>query len=279
MALSRDKYLKQQNDYNKITYNNEYDQKQRALQQAYERNKLSFNNQRTDLQNAYTQGRNQLNELRNQSQADYTKGQNAINETRAAQQPLYQQSRNSADVTAAQAGRRLSEILANTGRERSGTFNTGMAGVQNQRNATIADVNQSENLFNAQLNNRLAEIEQQRANSLGSIGNRAAELEQQYYGDLSGLNQQSTLYDTQYNDQRAAYQNQLAEQLRAAQLLANMQYEDYAQQQMANDLSLAGFAWGNLSDYAAQTDNGFSIPSGYKPGDFLTEFYKKYYKG
>lgn len=277
MALSRDEYLKQQNDYNKLAYEAEYDQKQQALKRAYERNKLAFDNQRTSLQNAYTQGANKLNELRDQAQADYTKGYNAINETRAAQQPLYQQARNSADVSAAQAGRRLSELMAQNGLSRSGTFLTGMAGIQNQRNATIADVNQSENQFNAQLANRLAELEQQRANSLGSIGNRASELEQQYYGDLSDLSRQSSLYDTQYNEQSAAYQNQLAEQLRAAQLLAQMQYENYLQQQLSNDLALANFAWGNLSDYAAQTGN-FNFPSGYKPGDFLTAFYKRYYK-
>ncbi|AEG59376.1 hypothetical protein [Desulforamulus ruminis] len=275
--LTRDQYIQQQNEYAQKTYQNQYDAQKTALQQAYDRNRLGFDSSRTSIQNAYTQGGNRLNELRDQAQADYSAGANSINEQKAAQTPLYQQSRNAASVNAAQSARKLSELMAAKGLSRGGSFLSGQAGIQNQRAAEIGDVNRQEGLFNAQMANRLAELEQARANSLGAIGNRSAELEQTYMGDLNNLTKQEQLYGQQYSDSQRALQEALANQIAAAGLQAPLQYEDYYNQQLQNSLALAGFAWGNLSDYAAQTGN-FGMPKDYKPGDFLNQFYNQWYK-
>lgn len=274
--MTRDQYINQYKDYNKQAYQNQYNSQLNALKNQYEQNRLSFDQSKTNYQNSYTQGLNRLNELRNTAQADYTSGANKINEQRAAQTPLYQQGRNTASVNAAQSARRLSELMAAKGLSRGGSFMSGMAGVQNQRAAEIGDINQQEALFNAQLANRLAELEQARANSLGAIGNRTAELEQTYQGDLSNLEKQRLLYEQQYAGNQRTLADLLAGQVTAAELQAPLMYEEYLNQQRANDLALQNSLFQFLIN-SGQLTGEFKAPTGFKVNDYLAELYNRRY--
>lgn len=235
MALTKDDYINQYTDWAKNTYGSQRDTQSQALKNAYDQNMLNINNNRSTIENDYSTGSNKLNELRGTTQADYTK---------AANTP---------DVNAAQSARKLSEMLAQKGLSRGGTYVSGQVGIMNQA---------------AQQKNDLSSA---LAQALSSIGNRQSELEQQRASQLANITNQGNLYGQQYNEGVQNLANQYASQVAAAQSQAPLLAEDYLNKLYNQNLQAYQTGLGSLIDIG-QITNQLNLPEGFYPGDLAKQY-------
>lgn len=268
--------------------------------QAYDRDKLNMDQSRTNIQGDYTAGVNRLNELRGQTQADFAAGSNRLSEQLAGQLPQYTQQANQASAQGAMAARRLSELMAQKGLGRSGSFLTGQTNLMNQTRGQINDINTQRNLFQSGIANRQAELGMSQANAMAGIGNRQAELLGAYNRQLGNLDQTAALYGTQQGERERALAQQYAERMAAASAQApltaadlylreqaqnaNLQNQTFNQGITQRELDaqlqnqrfnqyLAGLTAGqNALTSIAGITGQFNQPTGYLPGDLAVYY-------
>ena len=168
----KNNYLTQIKNYQNNLLQAQQQQKQQALQNAYQNNTQSLGSQKSTVNNAYSSA------------------VNSINATKQAQLPQYQQQRNAASADAAQTARKVRELMAATGRFNSGTNRSQQLAVDLNRQNAIQGLNQGENQFTTQIANQLSEADNNKASALSDIASKLALLQRQYNdGTLSLTNQ------------------------------------------------------------------------------------------
>jgi hypothetical protein len=171
-GIMRGSYANEMMNYQNQLLEAQQAQKQAALRTAMENNTQSLNSQKSTVNNAYS------------------KAVNSINATKEAQLPQYQQQRNAASADAAQAARKVRELMAATGRYNSGTNRSQQMAVELNRQNAIQGLNQGENQFTTQIANQLSDVENQKASSISDIASKLALLQRQYNDGTLDLNNQ-----------------------------------------------------------------------------------------
>jgi hypothetical protein len=167
-----DNYATQLTNYQNQLLAAQQQQKQAALQTAYENNSQALNSQKSSVNNAYSSAIN------------------SINATKQAQLPQYQEQRNAASADAAQMAQKVRELMAATGRYNSGTNRSQQLAVALDRSRAIQGADAAQNQFSTQIANQLSDVENQKASSLSDVAEKLALLSRQYNQGTLDLNNQ-----------------------------------------------------------------------------------------